>query len=358
MTSLGYFGGGVLLASPAIASLRTAHARHPLYEAAKREGFVSIYSVLGSAAAEPLLRDFEAAYPGIKVEYDGEGGSYDVDARFRNEIANKTASADIVWSSAMDMQMLLVKDGYAARYRSPELRHFPHNAHFKSQAFATTIEPVVFVYNRQLLSDVPRSHAELLTRLKSEPERFRGKVTGFDPLKSGVGRMFLHQDLAASCNHASLLETFKAIDFVPSGGTGDMLAAINSGQYLLGYNMMGAHALRRSMMDLTNLGIVYPSDYMLALARVAIISRHARNPNAARLWLDYMLSARGQQIIASQTSMHSLRDGVDANLTAARLRREAGAGLWAIPLDMRLTLPLAPTSTQNGDQAWLAGRCG
>ncbi len=37
--------------------------------AAKKEGKVVIYSALDTKAAQPLIKDFSALYPGVKVEY-------------------------------------------------------------------------------------------------------------------------------------------------------------------------------------------------------------------------------------------------------------------------------------------------
>ena len=39
-------------------------------EGAKKEGKLVIYSATDSKAAEPLIKDFSALYPGVKVEYN------------------------------------------------------------------------------------------------------------------------------------------------------------------------------------------------------------------------------------------------------------------------------------------------
>ncbi|HJW12272.1 MAG TPA: ABC transporter substrate-binding protein, partial [Albitalea sp.] len=38
--------------------------------AAKKEGKVVIYSTTDTASANPLIKDFQALYPGISVEYN------------------------------------------------------------------------------------------------------------------------------------------------------------------------------------------------------------------------------------------------------------------------------------------------
>ncbi len=42
---------------------------------------------------------------------------------------------------------------------------------------------------------------------------------------------------------------------------------------------------------------------MLVLSRVSFISLESEHPNAAKLWLDYVLSEKGQQILASQADI-------------------------------------------------------
>jgi hypothetical protein len=60
----------------------------------------------------PLIKDFEAAFPGVKVEYTDlnlDRGLQPLHQRERRQ----RASADAVWSSSMDLQMKLAADGLA-----------------------------------------------------------------------------------------------------------------------------------------------------------------------------------------------------------------------------------------------------
>ncbi len=106
-----------------------AHAQVPqgypadyakIVEAAKKEGKVVIYSTTDAVAANPLVKDFEALYPGIKVEYS-DLNSTELYNRFIAEAAANNGTADVLWSSAMDLQVKLVADGQAATYASPEI---------------------------------------------------------------------------------------------------------------------------------------------------------------------------------------------------------------------------------------------
>ncbi len=87
--------------------------------AANKEGKVVIYSALDTKAAQPLVKDFQALYPRVKVEYN-DMNSTEMYNRFIAEVASGQGSADVMWSSAMDLQIKLVDDGQAMTYASPE----------------------------------------------------------------------------------------------------------------------------------------------------------------------------------------------------------------------------------------------
>src|SRR5664279_6437945 len=131
--------------------------------AAKKEGKVVVYSTTDTAAANPLIKDFQVLYPGISVEYN-DMNSTEVYNRFISERAAGAGSADVLWSSAMDLQMKLVSDGGALTYASPEISHLPSWAVWKDEAYGTTYEPLAIVYNKRLLAgdEIPQSHADLL----------------------------------------------------------------------------------------------------------------------------------------------------------------------------------------------------
>src|SRR5258706_5642748 len=119
--------------------------------AAKAEGKVVVYSALDTKAATPLIKDFSALYPDVKVEYN-DMNSTELYNRFIAEVASGQGSADVMWSSAMDLQVKLVDDGQALAYKSPEAAKLPSWANYKDQAYGTTYEPTVFIYNKRLVT--------------------------------------------------------------------------------------------------------------------------------------------------------------------------------------------------------------
>lgn len=299
--------------------------------AANREGKLVIYSATDLPAAAPILKEFRALYPRIQVDYQNMS-SLEVHNRFLSESAEGTRTADVLWSPAMDLQMKLVNDGHAQAYKSPEAVRLPSWAVWRNEAFGTTFEPVVFLYNKRLLTgaDVPQTHADLLALLKAKPERFRGKVTTYDIEKVGVGFLLATQDsLTSSSLFWELARAMFAANVQLRPTTTLMMERIASGDSLIGYNLLGSYTIGRAKTD-PSIGYVLPRDYTLVMSRIAFITRRAGNPNAAKLWIDFLLSKRGQEIIANESGLFSLRPDVEGELTAAGLTRLLGNSIKPI----------------------------
>ncbi len=168
-----------------------------LIEAAKR-GRPASWSIrrTDAAASNPLLKDFAALYPGIRIDYT-DMNSTELYSRFIAEVAVGSGTADLLWSSAMDLQVKLVADGNAATYASPEIPSLPKWAVWRNQAYGTTYEPITFVYNKRLVpaADVPQDHAALLDLLNTKAAAYKDKITAYDPEKSGVGYLFVNEDV-------------------------------------------------------------------------------------------------------------------------------------------------------------------
>ena len=307
-----------------------------IVEAAKKEGKVVIYSTTDAASSNALVKDFEALYPGIKVEYS-DLNSTELYNRFIAEAAANNGTADVLWSSAMDLQVKLVADGQAAAYTSPEIKALPKWAVWKDAAYGTTYEPIAFVYNKRLVpeADVPKDHTELLKLLNTKTDFYKGKITAYDPERSGVGYLFSNEDVK---NFPQAWDLFKAMGKAQAKlytSAGAMMERVTSGEHLIAYGIFGSYALSRSKKD-PNLGIVLPKDYTMVTSRVAFISKHAKNPNAGKLFLDYILSKRGQEIIANKADLYSLRSDVEGEATIKRVTQLIGDKARPVPIDQTL----------------------
>ncbi|MCA0978464.1 ABC transporter substrate-binding protein [Qipengyuania flava] len=276
----------------------------PSYEtliaSAREEGKVRVYGATDRAAVQPAISGFEAAYPGISVDYE-DLQSRAVYDRVVRESDTGQPGADLVLSSGMALQTKLINDGYAQAYRSPEKPALPTTAVWKDMGYGLTSEPIVFVVNRQLVpaEQVPQTHDAFEQLLVDRRQDFMGKVTTYDPAKADAGYLYLTEDYAITRDTRSLIEAIADTRPMLSSTSAEMLDAVAEGRAAIAYNVLGSYALARAKRD-ERIQVVFPSDYTITASRVAFIARDARHPAAAQLFLDFLLSRSGQMLLAQQ----------------------------------------------------------
>jgi iron(III) transport system substrate-binding protein len=323
-------------------------------EAADREGKLVVYSTTDSAAAAQLLRDFATIYPRVRVDYI-ELNSGELYNRFLNETAAGADTADVLWASSMDGQIKMATDGHAATYASPEAPALPKWAVWRNQAYGTTYEPIAFVYNKRLLpeAEVPRDHSSLLALLAAKPAAFKGKITAYDPEKSGVGYLLANEDIKNFPQAWELFRAFGKNAIKLRTSAEDILEGVIQGEEIIGYGVFGSYALARSR-RVPDLGIVIPNDYALIVSRVAFIAAKARRPNAAKLFLDYLISQRGQSVLSAQADLYAVRDDVGGEMTAQAVAKQIGDKARPIAIDQDLLSPLSEDRRRDFSQKWRA----
>ncbi|MTD28477.1 ABC transporter substrate-binding protein [Erwinia sorbitola] len=343
----------VLISSSAISALPEGYPAdyQKVVDAATKEGKVVVYSTTDTKAAGPLIQGFEATYPGIKVEYN-DMNSTELYNRYISEQASGGTSGDIVWSSSMDTALKLAVD-YAQEYPSPEQRQLPKWAVWKNKAYGTTYEPVVFIYNKRQIpaGEVPDSHSALAKLIASQTGKFSKKVTTYDIEKSGLGFMLSAQDSKADPNYFKTLADIAKGGLAVQSSTGTMMERVSSGENLIGFNILGSYAEARAKTD-PSLGISYPKDYTLVLSRVSFISQQAQHGNAAKLWLDYVLSEKGQSILANQADIPSIRNDIEGKNDIDGMTKMLGNALKPIPVDESLLEYLQPKKRLDYIKEW------
>jgi iron(III) transport system substrate-binding protein len=279
--------------------------------AAYAEGEIRIYTNTHKNVADDLFAAFHRLYPQIRIDYNDLNAA-PLYNRFRTEVANHRPTADFVWSSAMDLQVKLINDGFASTYSSPERSALPSWVLWRDQGYGITTEPVVFVYNKTLVSqkDAPKTHADFEELLRTNQAQFHKRVATYDPLGSEVGMLFLSQDVRATRDTWDLVRAMGTTDPDFYSNAGEVIEHIADGSHALGYNVMGSYALEWQKRD-PKVGVIFPADYVLLMSRIAFIPLAAAHPNAAKLFLDFLLSSQGQTLL-SRHSMMPVRDDVPA----------------------------------------------
>lgn len=287
-----------------------------LISAARDEGKVVVYATTNRSEVAALIRDFESLFPGVAVDYRNLS-SPELHNRFLAESAMRRHSADVLWSAATGLQMKLVNDDLVERYKSPEVASVPEWAVWKDMAFGTTLEPAVFVYNKRFVTgrEIPQTHADFLKLITTQQAKYVGKVSTYDIDKSAMGFLFATQESRMLTGFWDLVDAMGANGVKLESETSVLLQRIAAGKDYLGYNLIGSYALSRSRRD-SSIGVVVPTDSTLVLSRIAVLPKTAPHPNAAKIWLDYLLSKRGQTVLSSRSELFSIRNDVPSEFTA------------------------------------------
>src|SRR6185369_9894977 len=184
--------GFLLVLSLSTSAAFAAETRDDIVAGALKEKNLYVYGAVGKKVADLVVAAFEAKYPEIKVDFIEMSGS-EAFSRHMRDLGGRRVSADIIWSSEIELQAILLKDNYALSYHSPEGGQILQWANMGDLAYATAFEPVAMAYNTKLVNgkDLPHTHQELL----KSAAVFNGKIALCNPEKNGLSFMFLTQEM-------------------------------------------------------------------------------------------------------------------------------------------------------------------
>lgn len=314
------------------AAIATLGAPTTMRAGAAERQRVRVFATTDRPLVQSLIDDFERRHPTLQVDYHELGSA----ALFERVQASRTADGegpDVVWSSAMDLQIKLVNDGHAARHVSTHAGSLPRWAVWKHEAYGTGPEPVGMVVRDELApaAELPRTHAALARFLAAQGAGLRGRVATYDIARAGLGYLLAAQDLIANPRHWDLVQALGQAAATQHADTRGMLERLADGRALLAYNVLGSYAepfVRRH----PGLRMVYFEDYTLVATRVAFLARQAPNAAGGRRWLDHLLSVAGQQALARDGGLHPIRTDVAAPGGATPPGPPTGAPLRPITL--------------------------
>ena len=270
----------------------------------------------------PLIQGFQAHRPDVSVVYR-EMGSREL---YEAAVEGRLKDVDVLMSSASDLQIRLANDGYAQSYASPYAAQLPSWAVWRQEVYGFTFEPAVIVYNPKRFAEaqVPRSRQDLLRLLEQAPLRLRGRIGTYDIAASSLGYLLADQDELVSSNFWGLANAMGQAGVRLAATSAEILDAIERDELDIGYNILGSYALSRQAAG-RPIGVVFPQDYVLVLARSVLIARAAPNPDLGRALVDWLLSPAGQQVASSHAALGSIMEDTPGRWTSeAVLARSQG----------------------------------
>ena len=262
-------------------------------------------------------------------------------------------SPDLVISSATNLQIKLVNDGYARAFTPDNYDQLPSWSRWRHEIYGFTLEPVVMVYNREAFTDrhVPTTHERLAAALRDDPLFYQRRIATYDIRKSGVGYMIATQDELRSNLTGRLNEGLGRAYAQVFCCSSDILQAVSEGRMVFGYNVLGSYALSRAVQDKA-IGVILPKDYTLAITRTVFIPRRAVNVSAAEAFINFLVSDQGQQVIAQRSDLIALNRAVEGRASWATLQREQTLNPLPIKVEPALMVYLDEIKHQHFIDQW------
>ena len=290
------------------AATARAEADSALIAAAKQEGQLTYYTTMTLSQSQKVVDRFEKKYPFIKTELFRTGGD-----PLLNKILTEHRGGRDAWDVTTgrgEMVLPLLDAKLITPYRSPEAKMIDQDlVDPESYWTAYYVNPYVLGYNTKLVKkdEVPKTYEQLL-----DP-RWKGKKISLDDEAYG-----LMTGLIRAWGKEKALAYFKKLaaqqPVVQRGNTNRVQLTMAGEYYLI---VAYAPTIQRE----TSLG--HPIDWV-ALEPVAVqvnpamLAAHSPHPNAGKLFIDFLLSKEGQQMLTGFRRI-PVREDVDPD--PARLFR-------------------------------------
>ena len=272
-----------------------AGADPQMVEASKNEkDGLLVYSIMSENNWKPVLEGFNAKYPWIKVTTT-DLGAYEVFERYYTEAAGNARTADFIATTAPDGWINFVKKGEVDPYVSKEDANVPDIGKIDKGVYAVSTDPMVFVWNKALLPEPPKTMADLVSMIQKDPAKFQGKLITYDAAGEGFG-----YGLNWFYTKAKGDEGWKTLEALGSAkpkiqtSGGKIIDAVLAGEAILGFFVSNITVQPRLAAAGQLLGYSFVPDAQVVAVRPMGVTKHAASPNSARLLLDYILSAEGQ----------------------------------------------------------------
>jgi len=283
-----------------------AHAADPaVIDAARHEGALAVADSAPGENFQKFMAAFKAKYPFLDVAtgfYSGPTGR--VLARVNAEIDAKRLSFDVMLAANTAAWIDMTRQGRIQLYASPEYAAYPEHAKMDGYWAAAQAIAVIPVYNKNVLppGDAPKSWRDLL-----QPH-FAGKRMAIQ--NAAAGTQFNWSYLLRQALGPEFEQKFAAQQPVVMATGAQMTDAITRGEVMLGAALDHWRAFTPEAAQ-AGLVAVFPTEGVpLTIVPVGILAG-APHPNAAKLFIDFILSQEGQHLLDTELyGMYSMRPDV------------------------------------------------
>jgi iron(III) transport system substrate-binding protein len=264
-----------------------------IIEDSKAESGLLVYSIMDEKNWEPVLRAFKEHYPWINVA-TREMSADEIFERYTDNIDTGIRTADIVISPDMANWQNFIEQGQVLTYQSPEESYLPNWTKAGSGIYAVSSEPLLIIYNKQIIAIAPETMQELADLTSTYEIEYRELISTFDAGTSATGYAANWFWIKSKGEPGwDILNAIGKTAPVLNTPDAQMLQDVASGKFMIGY-FVPSYLLMAHLDEYPNLGWSYIKDGQPILMYNMAITQANYSPNSAKLFLDFLLSQEGQ----------------------------------------------------------------
>jgi iron(III) transport system substrate-binding protein len=295
------FGGLALAQSKATTAERFEKLSKELYPKAKQEGNLIIYTQADIEDVVRLIDAFSKQFPGIKVDY-WQSESAQIVTRVLTEFRAGLKSVDVVMH---DIDAFLLKNaGATMPYESVQKDDLIVN---DPTLPTVSMEVQTLAYNTKKMkaADLPKNWEDLTN------PKYKGIVALDDPMRGGpvsIQLAILKGTWKDDAKWARFVKGLKDLNVAVHRSTGAMFRLLVAGEYSIAEPALLHDVLREKEKG-------SPVDWVKAVPPVvftdyAVFYAKSPHPNAAKLFIEWLLSPDGQAAVSSTGRTPNLK-GLD-----------------------------------------------
>ncbi len=257
-------------------------------------GTLVLYTSQFPEVAQETVDAFQAKYPSIKVEWTRNGTSQLMNI-LRTEIMAGDVKPDVLLVADTINLGQLKKEGRLLPYPEAPVKEYDKSVYDADMTyFGTKIISTGIVYNTKNAKPVETWGELLVTENKNQ-------IAVPSPLYSGAALNHLHTVINIPEIGWEFYQKLASLDIVPEGGNGPALKAVSGGAAK--YGVIADADVIRAKSKGSPVEFIFPKDGVSFITEPVAILSTTRNVEAAKAFVDFLLSREGQKLVVGQGNM-------------------------------------------------------